>query len=810
MLRLFVSIFAMTVMLPGWAAIDPQRLSSIKAATPFITVDTRPKPVSGSGFLVFKDQDRGLIVTNVHVVEHGDNRDIEVAFFSGTRDAIKLPARILALDRATDLAVLEVRGKGLPAPVELGNSDLVQETQELFIVGYPFGSRLATNRDTPTITIGRGTVSSRRLDINDHTYLLQVDGDINPGNSGGPVTDNLGNVIGVSVTTVLQTNIAFAIPSNSVRNLLNGQIGNLHAERNANGILLLGEKLEPMEAITSARLFYGPKSKVSSHFDSSTGHWSQPSGKIVTADIELDAHHATATITGKPGDTLIAQLAVKTSRGERYAAPFEVQIRELGAELKGPAVLPKGKRRKIAASNDATPSAKLNDLELVTRVLTRSGLNEFIDSLNDDTDLLFNQEQATPDEKTGQKDIKERLTEILSQSWDRERIQQHYSSIFMANLDKAHARTMADLFALPMVRKMHINLSAFSAGNRESIKKFAREADFKSAKFKALLKKYRRINEARQLSSTMYSALQTTTLAVARLVNDIQPISTRMNDSQVDIHLQPILDSIDSVLKKGALLLLAMQYRDTKIEELDDYLALSESDAYRWFSTTELKAFTTLLSAQLALAETDLRKLLREAQREAAGVSEVGSLEGLTPEEAVGKILETYSKAAVVQYLIKKGDGSISIQDGSGIRLTFGRPRQDLITHTTILNDMKRNKIDLATLATRLDEEAIEAAYRDRRLNAMSAARSARSRALNLQRSRTEQVVAASRACAAQCYVVLEQCSSSPTQKMPVKIGNTTRNRSCSYVYNNCMRKCRSQARAVRLLLQAKKRAAQY
>ena len=802
LLTLLILYFAQ----PGWATIDPERLAAIKAATPFITVDTKPGPSSGSGFLIQRNADRGLVVTNAHVVKHGDNRDIEVVFFSGTRDVVKFPAKILSLDRATDLAVLEINGKGIPKPVFLGDSSSVIETQELFIVGYPFGTRLATNRDTPTITVGRGTVSSRRLDINDHTYLLQVDGDINPGNSGGPVTDSKGNVIGVSVAKVTQSNIGFAIPSQFVQELLNGHIGNLYAERVADGARLHGETLDPLDKINSAQLIYGLKDKFTSNFDKSSGTWKQPSGDIVDNTVTVNGQRVAATIKGNSGDTLMAQLVVTTEQGKHYAAPFEIQLRKLSTELKGPSVLTKGKRKNFTSTNESTPVSELNDEELVTRVLTQSGINEFIDNLTGDADLLFQKDEDTADDKSGQSDIKARLREILSESWERDRVYEHYISIFKANLNKAHARTMLDLFSLPVIQEMHVNVSAFSSIHRDRLKKFQKETKFDTREFKDLLKKYQRINKARKLSATMHSSLQTTTLAVSRLVNEIQPLSIRVSDDQVATNLQHVFDNIERVLGKGTSILLAMQYKDIKPAELDDYLSMAESDAYLWFSNTEHKAFTTLLAAKLALAETDLRKLLSEAQHEAAGVKDVGSLDNLTPEQAIEKLFEAYEKEAVVHYLIKKGDGNISIKTNDSIRQTMGRPRQDLISPETILIDMKRIGIDIKTLAKNLDEQAIEAAYRDRRLNARSAARNARSRSLNILKSRTQQLEAAVKACAAQCYVQLDQCSATPDQKVAVQVGGKIRYRSCSSVYSSCTSRCRRAARAQRQLIRAQKK----
>ena len=67
-------------------------------------------------------------------------------------------------------------------------------------------------------------------------------------------------------------------------------------------------------------------------------------------------------------------------------------------------------------------------------------------------------------------------------------------------------------------------------------------------------------------------------------MNEIQPLSTRVSDDQVAANLQHVFDNIERVLGKGTSVLLAMQYKEIKPAELDDYLSMAESDAYLWFS----------------------------------------------------------------------------------------------------------------------------------------------------------------------------------------------------------------------------------
>jgi S1-C subfamily serine protease len=81
--------------------------------------------------------------------------------------------------------------------------------QQLFIFGFPFGESLGKE-----ITASSTTISSIR------NNQIQVNGGMNPGNSGGPVVDVKGNVVGVAVAGIKDTNINFAIPADAVYDLI--------------------------------------------------------------------------------------------------------------------------------------------------------------------------------------------------------------------------------------------------------------------------------------------------------------------------------------------------------------------------------------------------------------------------------------------------------------------------------------------------------------------------------------------------------------------------------------------------------------
>ncbi len=152
----------------------------------------------GSGFVISED---GAILTNRHVVENASR--IRVRFQDG-RD---LPATIVGVDRATDLAVLRVEARGL-RPLRFANMDEQRVGQWVVAIGSPFGL------DT-TITAGILSATGRGgLGMNEIEDYLQTDASINPGNSGGPLVNLNGEVVGINTMIVGRgQGIGFAIPA---------------------------------------------------------------------------------------------------------------------------------------------------------------------------------------------------------------------------------------------------------------------------------------------------------------------------------------------------------------------------------------------------------------------------------------------------------------------------------------------------------------------------------------------------------------------------------------------------------------------
>jgi hypothetical protein len=234
MCRLWLtSILLAAVAVPARAdeQIPAAVLKDLKAATVFVKVRLGPLEASGSGFLMQTDGDRGLLVTNEHVVappRPGGPPVVEVVFHSGRKEEQVAPAEVVAADKERDLAILRVRNvKNLPAALDLADKVEVSETMPVYILGFPFGKALSLTKGNPALTIGKGSVSSIREDEQGRVKIIQLDGDLNPGNSGGPVVDARGRLVGVSVAKVRGTHIGMAIPPAELTEMLNGRLANL-------------------------------------------------------------------------------------------------------------------------------------------------------------------------------------------------------------------------------------------------------------------------------------------------------------------------------------------------------------------------------------------------------------------------------------------------------------------------------------------------------------------------------------------------------------------------------------------------------
>ena len=167
-------------------------------------VQTPKRAAAGSGVIISAD---GYIVTNNHVVDGADELTVTL-----NENSKEYSARIIGADKATDLALIKIDAKNLPAIV-IANSDDVKVGEWVLAVGNPLGLN-------NTVTAGIVSAKARTMNTGGITSMIQTDAAINQGNSGGALVNTRGELIGINAMLASPTgsNIGygFAIPTSIV------------------------------------------------------------------------------------------------------------------------------------------------------------------------------------------------------------------------------------------------------------------------------------------------------------------------------------------------------------------------------------------------------------------------------------------------------------------------------------------------------------------------------------------------------------------------------------------------------------------
>jgi serine protease Do len=274
-----------------------------------------PRRGLGSGVII---DPSGLALTNAHVVDGASS--IEVV----TVDGAKHTAKVVGLDKKTDLAVLQLDGGSKPFPfVALGDSDEAQVGDWVIAVGSPFGLQA-------TVTSGIISAKARQIGAGPYDDFIQTDAAINPGNSGGPLLNMRGEVVGINTAIVRGgSGIGFAIPSNLAKRVA--------SELRTSGKVTrgwLGVSLQPLTSDLAASfgVTEGKGALVSEvSADSPAARAGLKSGDVIMQfngkKIDDPSALARAVGTAKPGET--GKLIVWRDRRQET---LEVKLGELPAE----------------------------------------------------------------------------------------------------------------------------------------------------------------------------------------------------------------------------------------------------------------------------------------------------------------------------------------------------------------------------------------------------------------------------------------------------------------------------------------------
>jgi serine protease Do len=191
--ELFRRFFGIPIPNPGTP--NAPRQAPRQGRTP-VPEEAQPRGV-GSGFILTAD---GFIMTNAHVVDGADEVLVTLT------DKREFKAKIIGVDKRTDVAVVKIQATGLPA-VKVGDVSRLKVGEWVMAIGSPFGL---------DNSVTAGIVSAKQRDTGDYLPFIQTDVAINPGNSGGPLINMRGEVVGINSQIYSRSGgfmgISFSIP----------------------------------------------------------------------------------------------------------------------------------------------------------------------------------------------------------------------------------------------------------------------------------------------------------------------------------------------------------------------------------------------------------------------------------------------------------------------------------------------------------------------------------------------------------------------------------------------------------------------
>ncbi|NEX62764.1 DegQ family serine endoprotease [Noviherbaspirillum sp. 17J57-3] len=175
---------------------QPDRSPRGRRSNPQQQEEEVPRGV-GSGFIISAD---GFVLTNAHVVDGADEVYVTLT------DKREFKAKIIGVDKRTDVAVVRIDGNNLPR-LAIGDPNKLRVGEWVIAIGSPFGLEN---------TVTAGIISAKARDTGEYLPLIQTDVAVNPGNSGGPLINMRGEVIGINSQIYSRSGgymgISFAVP----------------------------------------------------------------------------------------------------------------------------------------------------------------------------------------------------------------------------------------------------------------------------------------------------------------------------------------------------------------------------------------------------------------------------------------------------------------------------------------------------------------------------------------------------------------------------------------------------------------------
>jgi len=367
-LAVLVLTFMLMLSLHAWPAVAPDGESVYKGAVRSVMTleveTTTGQRTGGTAFLAIR---RGVAVTAWHVIS--DARRIKARFSDGRETAV---TRILDVDEERDLAVLELADSGSGPLLRIATDDPPVGSR-VYLLGAPEGLEFS---------ISEGIVNQiRRLD---GTKLIQYSAPTNPGNSGGPLLDAKGNVVGICVFLLRDSqNLNFAVKawyatqmSTSTEGPRPRELGSQPPASNRPA-LTMARNLEHKDQVNSAMFSPDGKMVVTACEDNTARLWDAANGKEIRS---LSGHRGTveSAVFSPNGKSIVTASWDNTARLWDVATGRELRVL-IGhtAIVQSAAFSPDGKMI-VTASWDTT--ARLWTTSTGQEILLLTGHRDFVRS----------------------------------------------------------------------------------------------------------------------------------------------------------------------------------------------------------------------------------------------------------------------------------------------------------------------------------------------------------------------------------------------------------------------------------------------
>ncbi|HEY9642428.1 MAG TPA: trypsin-like peptidase domain-containing protein, partial [Coleofasciculaceae cyanobacterium] len=159
--------------------------------------------------------DKGLVLTNAHVVEGNPNPTIHIR--DGQQNERQFPGQVIVEDRNVDLALIQLTGANqLPTAPFADSSTSVKVGDTVFALGSPVGSHWKLTQANVIAVQSQCGVPGLKC-------IRMPRGFLHPGNSGGPLLDQTGKVIGINRALQEATGEGVSIPIDNVKDFLRQQ-----------------------------------------------------------------------------------------------------------------------------------------------------------------------------------------------------------------------------------------------------------------------------------------------------------------------------------------------------------------------------------------------------------------------------------------------------------------------------------------------------------------------------------------------------------------------------------------------------------